>query len=53
MVARIKAGVIFFLFEFAAFYSIYLISIQLAKKVDEAHEEDLLGKLDPEELTQI
>lgn len=51
--SRIKSWIYYFIFEGSAFFVIYLISLQLAKNVDEAHEEDLKGKIKPETMRNI
>lgn len=48
-----RAWVYYFIFEGSAFFVIYLISLNLAKKVDKAHEEELKGKLDKNMMQQI
>ncbi|CAD8069040.1 unnamed protein product [Paramecium sonneborni] len=50
---RIRAWVYYILFESAAFFIIYLISHRLALLGDEAHEEELKGKLDYETKRKI
>ena len=44
---RIRSWTLYMVFEFLCFLVIYLISLKLAKTVDEAHEEEVLGDIDP------
>ncbi|CAD8055184.1 unnamed protein product [Paramecium primaurelia] len=50
---RVRAWVYYILFESAAFFIIYLISHRLALLGDEAHEEELKGKLDQDTKRKI
>ncbi|CAD8147563.1 unnamed protein product [Paramecium octaurelia] len=50
---RVRAWIYYILFESAAFFVIYLISHRLALLGDEAHEEELQGKLDEDTKRKI
>lgn len=53
LVARLKAFVLYAIFEGFTFYVIYVISMQLAHAVDDAHEEDLKGDISDNTLIKI
>lgn len=50
---RILAWTLYVLFEAAAFFGIYLISLQQARQIDNAHDDMLKGVVNPQTLLNI